>query len=86
MQPVSFRVQAALYIEFPRDGVIDTRGDRDRVHGVKIDEKDVVRQDVYKRQVFVPYLMSGIAFSTMYFSMFSRPHLGGLDVYKRQAY
>ena len=28
--------------------------------------------------VFVPYLMSGIAFSTMYFSMFSRPHFGGL--------
>ena len=28
--------------------------------------------------VFVPYLMSGIAFSTMYFSMFSRSHLGGL--------
>ena len=28
--------------------------------------------------VFIPYLMSGVAFSTMYFSMFSRPHLGGL--------
>ena len=28
--------------------------------------------------VFVPYLMSGVAFSTMYFSMFSQPHLGGL--------
>ncbi|MDY3690756.1 MAG: iron ABC transporter permease [Dysosmobacter sp.] len=28
--------------------------------------------------VFVPYLMSGVAFSTMYFSMFSTPHLGGL--------
>ena len=28
--------------------------------------------------VFVPSLMSGVAFSTMYFSMFSRPHLGGL--------
>ena len=28
--------------------------------------------------VFVPYLMSGVAFSTMYFSMFCRPHLGGL--------
>ena len=28
--------------------------------------------------VFVPYLMSGVAFSTMYFSMFSRPHLGGV--------
>ena len=28
--------------------------------------------------VFVPYLMSGIAFSTMYFSMFTREHLGGL--------
>ena len=28
--------------------------------------------------VFVPYLMSGVAFSTMYFSMFSIPHLGGL--------
>ena len=24
--------------------------------------------------VFVPYLMSGVAFSTMYFAMFSRPH------------
>ena len=31
-----------------------------------------------EQMVFVPYLMSGIAFSTMYFSMFSRPHLGGL--------
>ena len=28
--------------------------------------------------VFVPYLMSGVAFSTMYLAMFSRPHLGGL--------
>ena len=28
--------------------------------------------------VFVPYLMSGIAFSTMYFALFSVPHLGGL--------
>ena len=28
--------------------------------------------------VFIPYLMSGVAFSTMYFAMFSRPHLGGL--------
>ena len=28
--------------------------------------------------VFIPYLMSGVAFSTMYFSMFSVPHLGGL--------
>ena len=28
--------------------------------------------------VFIPYLMSGVAFSTMYFSMFSRSHLGGL--------
>ena len=28
--------------------------------------------------VFVPYLMSGIAFSSMYVAMFSRPHLGGL--------
>ena len=28
--------------------------------------------------VFVPYLMSGIAFSSMYFAMFSVPHLGGL--------
>jgi iron(III) transport system permease protein len=28
--------------------------------------------------VFVPYLMSGVAFSTMYFSMFSRARLGGL--------
>ena len=28
--------------------------------------------------VFVPYLMSGIAFSTMYFAMFSTSHLGGL--------
>ena len=28
--------------------------------------------------VFVPYLMSGVAFSTMYFSMFSVPHFGGL--------
>jgi len=31
-----------------------------------------------EQMVFVPYLMSGIAFSTMYFSMFSRPHFGGL--------
>ncbi len=28
--------------------------------------------------VFIPYLMSGVAFSTMYFAMFSRPNLGGL--------
>lgn len=28
--------------------------------------------------VFIPYLMSGVAFSTMYFAMFSKPHLGGL--------
>lgn len=28
--------------------------------------------------VFVPYLMSGVAFSTMYFAMFSKPTLGGL--------
>lgn len=28
--------------------------------------------------VFVPYLMSGVAFSAMYVAMFSRPHLGGL--------
>ena len=34
--------------------------------------------DLTEQMVFVPYLMSGIAFSTMYFSMFSRPHLGGL--------
>ena len=34
--------------------------------------------DLTEQMVFVPYLMSGIAFSTMYFSMFSRPHFGGL--------
>ena len=34
--------------------------------------------DLTEQMVFVPYLMSGIAFSTMYFSIFSRPHLGGL--------
>ena len=34
--------------------------------------------DLTEQMGFVPYLMSGIAFSTMYFSMFSRPHLGGL--------
>lgn len=28
--------------------------------------------------VFIPYLMSGVAFSAMYVSMFSKPHLGGL--------
>jgi len=28
--------------------------------------------------VFIPYLMSGVAFSAMYFAMFSRPRLGGL--------
>lgn len=28
--------------------------------------------------VFVPFLMPAVAFSTMYFSMFGRPHLGGL--------
>ena len=28
--------------------------------------------------VFVPYLMSGVAFSSMYVAMFSKPHLGGL--------
>lgn len=31
-----------------------------------------------EQMVFIPYLMSGIAFSTMYFSMFSVPHFGGL--------
>ena len=31
-----------------------------------------------EQMVFVPYLMSGVAFSTMYFSMFSVPHFGGL--------
>ena len=34
--------------------------------------------DLTEQMVFVPYLMSGIAFSTMYFSMVSRPHFGGL--------
>ena len=34
--------------------------------------------DLTEQMVFVPYLMSGIAFSPMYFSMFSRPHFGGL--------
>lgn len=34
--------------------------------------------ELTEQMVFVPYLMSGIAFSTMYFSMFSQPHLGGL--------
>ena len=34
--------------------------------------------DLTEQMVFVPYLMIGIAFSTMYFSMFSRPHFGGL--------
>ena len=34
--------------------------------------------DLTEQMVFIPYLMSGIAFSTMYFSMFSRPHFGGL--------
>ena len=34
--------------------------------------------DLTEQMVFVPYLMTGIAFSTMYFSMFSRPHFGGL--------
>ena len=28
--------------------------------------------------VFIPYLMSGVAFSSMYVAMFSQPHLGGL--------
>ena len=40
------RVQATLYIELSRHGVIDAGGDRDGVHGVKIDEKDVVRHVV----------------------------------------
>ncbi|MEG1592797.1 MAG: iron ABC transporter permease [Oscillibacter sp.] len=31
-----------------------------------------------EQMVFIPYLMSGIAFSTMYFAMFSVPHFGGL--------
>ena len=31
-----------------------------------------------EQMVFVPYLMSGVAFSTMYFSMFSVQHFGGL--------
>lgn len=46
MQLVSLRVQATLYIELSRHGVIDAGGDRDGVHGVKIDEKDVVRHVV----------------------------------------
>jgi len=28
--------------------------------------------------VFIPYLMSGVAFSSMYVAMFNKPHLGGL--------
>ena len=28
--------------------------------------------------VFIPFLMPGVAFSTMYFAMFTKPHLGGL--------
>ncbi len=28
--------------------------------------------------IFIPYLMSGVAFSAIYYSMFSQPHLGGL--------
>ena len=28
--------------------------------------------------VFVPYLMSGVAFSSMYVAMFSQPRMGGL--------
>ena len=28
--------------------------------------------------IFIPYLMSGVAFSAIYYAMFSQPHLGGL--------
>ena len=47
-------------------GYISTRG-RGRWYG-----------SLTEQLVFIPYLMSGVAFSTMYFAMFSRPHLGGL--------
>lgn len=33
---------------------------------------------VTEQLVFVPYLMPGVAFSAIYFAMFSQPHLGGL--------
>ncbi|MBQ6595510.1 MAG: iron ABC transporter permease [Clostridia bacterium] len=47
-------------------GYISTRG-RGRWYG-----------SMTEQLVFIPYLMSGVAFSTMYCSMFWRPHLGGL--------
>ncbi len=47
-------------------GYISTRG-RGRWYG-----------SLTEQLVFIPYLMSGVAFSTMYFAMFSRPHLGGV--------
>lgn len=47
-------------------GYISTRG-RGRWYG-----------SLTEQLVFIPYLMSGVAFSTMYFAMFSRPRLGGL--------
>lgn len=47
-------------------GYISTRG-RGRWYG-----------NLTEQLVFIPYLMSGVAFSTMYFAMFSRPRLGGL--------
>ena len=47
-------------------GYISTRG-RGRWYG-----------SMTEQLVFIPYLMSGVAFSTMYCSMFWRPQLGGL--------
>ncbi len=34
--------------------------------------------NMVEQLVFIPYLMSGVAFSTIYVAMFSKPHLGGL--------
>ena len=47
-------------------GYISTRG-RGKWYGIATEQL-----------VFIPYLMSGVAFSTMYMAMFSVPHLGGL--------
>jgi len=47
-------------------GYISTRG-RGKWYG-----------NLTEQLVFIPYLMSGVAFSSMYVAMFNRPHLGGL--------
>ena len=50
----------------PTKGCITTRG-RGKWYG-----------NMVEQLIFIPYLMPGVAFSAIYFSMFSQPRLGGL--------